>query len=130
MGDSERKINILLVDDSVDILNICKDFLEKLNTNVFTAENGAEAIDKIRDGLNVDAIIMDIEMPVMDGVSAIQKISTLGYKKCIFINSGISTNKIIKMLGEYKVSGILNKSELSTELIEVVKKIKNKIDLG
>ncbi|MCB9025200.1 MAG: hypothetical protein H6625_02705 [Bdellovibrionaceae bacterium] len=37
------------------------------------------------------------------------------------------TDKIIKMLGNFKVSGIINKSELFCSLSDVVEKIKNKI---
>lgn len=75
--DSVRPLRILLVDDSLTILKLFSMTLKKqLNSEVITAENGAVAVQKIQEhGLGYfDCILMDIQMPVMDGTQATKQI--------------------------------------------------------
>ena len=59
---------ILVVDDDPDLLAICSIVLESEGYNVDAARNGYEAVDKLsHDG--VDLILLDVMMPVMDGLS-------------------------------------------------------------
>ena len=69
------KVRVLVVDDSkffrrrvTEIINACAD-LEVVGV----AENGEQAIQKVLE-LKPDVITMDIEMPVMDGISAVRQI--------------------------------------------------------
>jgi len=64
---------ILIVEDTPFFRMIEKDFLTSAGFDVLEAENGKQAID-ILNGEHVDAVIMDIVMPVMDGWEAIQVI--------------------------------------------------------
>jgi two-component system chemotaxis response regulator CheB len=68
-------IKTLVVDDSALVRTIIRDFLESDGsfTVIAEAENGLEALQKART-LNPDLITMDIEMPVMDGLEAIEGI--------------------------------------------------------
>jgi two-component system chemotaxis response regulator CheB len=69
------KYKVLVVDDSIVMRRIISDLLmedEEIDV-VGTARNGAEAIEKVRT-LNPDVVTMDIEMPVMDGLTALQHI--------------------------------------------------------
>lgn len=65
--------NILLVDDSRDNREIIKRFLEKAGAVVETAENGQAAIEKLRKQ-HFDLVLMDIQMPIMDGLAATREI--------------------------------------------------------
>jgi len=67
------QIKILLVDDDPDILEIIGFNLEKDNYLVSTAKNGLEAIE-IAKKENPHLIILDVMMPVMDGIEACEKI--------------------------------------------------------
>ena len=66
-------INILLVDD--DELNclIAKEFLVILGANVIIAENGQIALDTLQKEV-IDIVLLDIQMPVLDGYQTIKKI--------------------------------------------------------
>lgn len=66
-------IKILLVDDEPDILEILSYNLKKEGFQVFTAENGKEAIEKAYQ-ISPDLIILDIMMPEMDGVEVCRKL--------------------------------------------------------
>jgi two-component system chemotaxis response regulator CheB len=68
-------INTLVVDDSALVRTIIRDFLESDGsfTVIGEAENGLEGLQKAR-ALNPDLITMDIDMPVMNGLEAIEGI--------------------------------------------------------
>ncbi len=62
-------IRVLLVEDNTTNQELAKIFLLKWNCKVTIAENGQEAIDEVKRG-KFDIILMDIQMPVMDGYRA------------------------------------------------------------
>jgi len=70
------KIRILLVDDEIDTLESLKDVLEDHNFNVKTLQSGAETVEYVRRNI-FDVILMDIKMPVMDGVLTYRKIKKI-----------------------------------------------------
>ena len=69
----KKDIKILLVDDELDILEIVGYNLSQEGYQVFTAENGKEAVAKARKELP-NLIIMDVMMPEMDGMEACELI--------------------------------------------------------
>lgn len=66
------KTKILIVDDEDDILELLKYNLEKENYSVITAKNGFEALQKIE--LKPNLIILDLMMPIIDGLETLKKI--------------------------------------------------------
>ncbi len=64
---------ILLVDDNSTNLLLGQLLLDKYGLNVITATNGVEALEQIEKH-KLDIILMDISMPIMDGVEATEKI--------------------------------------------------------
>jgi len=67
-------LNILVVDDDIKNIFIIDGVLQDYNVNVFTAYNGNEAMEVLKETPNIDIILMDIMMPVMDGFEAIKLI--------------------------------------------------------
>jgi CheY-like chemotaxis protein len=58
---------VLLVDDDFGILDGVSELLESEGFFVVPASNGLEALNRLRSGLRVDAIVLDVMMPMMDG---------------------------------------------------------------
>ncbi len=65
--------NILICDDEKDIVSALKIYLSNENYNIFTAYTGKEAIECIKNN-DIHLCLMDIMMPVMDGIEATAKI--------------------------------------------------------
>lgn len=64
-----KNSSILLVEDIESNRTIIIEFLREYNLNVLIAKNGKEAINMLLEN-DVDLILMDIQMPVMDGITA------------------------------------------------------------
>ena len=69
----KKGIKILLVDDEPDVLEIVGYNLANEGYQIFTANNGLEAIDKAKEVIP-HLILLDVMMPKMDGVEACEKI--------------------------------------------------------
>lgn len=65
---------ILLVDDDMRNVFALSSLLEDKSVDVVIAKNGLECLEKLKDGVRPDAILMDIMMPLMDGYEAMREI--------------------------------------------------------
>ena len=72
----EKDLSVLLVEDNVINQKIARFNLEKAGYLVDVAENGHDAVLKYKDG-NFDLILMDILMPVMNGMKATERIRAI-----------------------------------------------------
>src|SRR3990170_8944504 len=66
--------NVLITDDDSDIRDILRDTLNSLGVRVVTAGNGQECLDKV-DKESPDLILLDIEMPIMNGLDVLKELS-------------------------------------------------------
>lgn len=67
---------ILIVEDALDTRELTRNILQKVGFIIDIAENGQIAVDKVSK-YHYDLILMDIQMPVMDGFNAAQAIRTM-----------------------------------------------------
>ena len=81
-------IRVLVVDDSAFMRKVLSDLFKGENDFevVDVARNGAEAIEKVLQH-SPDVVTMDIEMPVMDGLSALEKIMTVKPTPVVMVSS-------------------------------------------
>ncbi len=86
-------VNVLVAEDNLVNQKIITKILEKAGCNVVLAENGVEVLSSLKEK-DFDIIIMDIQMPIMDGGTATQQIRKLdGHVRDIPI-IGLSANAL------------------------------------
>ena len=66
------KYSILVCDDEKDIVNALRIYLEAEGYQVYEAANGREALDVMAQH-EIHLVLMDIMMPVMDGIAAMAR---------------------------------------------------------
>ncbi len=84
-----NKVRILLAEDDPSITRLATLLLTKLNAEVDHAENGEVAVSKAMASM-YDAIMMDVEMPVLDGIGAVTQLREKGYSGMIIAATGLT----------------------------------------
>jgi CheY-like chemotaxis protein len=135
----DRRLTILVVDDSVDKRNLIKFYLKNAeNYKLIFAQNGLEAVDMYK-RQTISLILMDMEMPLMDGYTAANTIRNLEngvevpiialtahrglgeIRKCLgagctsHLSKPIRKQKLLKTLRTYLVSPIPFTNTISQE---------------
>jgi YesN/AraC family two-component response regulator len=115
-----RGLKLLFVEDEEDLLSIISDALTKLQANFLTANNGLEALAILKENPDIDAIITDINMPVMNGLDMIENIIEQDISIPIIIMSAHTEAEYLNKAKEYGVSEYLLKPFDFIKFIELI----------
>jgi CheY-like chemotaxis protein len=85
-------LKVLVVDDEEDILEVIQDRLQAYGFTVATAGNGLEALKKLSTE-RFDGIFLDVKMPEMGGIEALERIRKTDTKIPIIIITSSSTRE-------------------------------------
>jgi CheY-like chemotaxis protein len=110
-GDTlSRKGLILLVDDEEVVLEVGTKMLEKIGYSVFKAKNGKEAVTIFREHkAQVNLVILDLQMPEMDGEYAYELLKEIKPDVKVLISSGSSLRDRTRQNLKYGCSGFIQK---------------------
>lgn len=86
-------LKVLVVDDEEDIVEVVQDRLEAYGFTVVTAATGLEALKKLSVE-TFDGIFLDVKMPEMGGIEALEKIRKSGLKIPVIILTSSSTKEV------------------------------------
>ncbi|MBP3727537.1 MAG: response regulator, partial [Pseudobutyrivibrio sp.] len=78
---------ILICDDEPDIVSALKIYLESEGFQVVSAGNGKEAVEAMKEQADIKLILMDVMMPVMDGIAAMAEIRTFSNVPIIMLTA-------------------------------------------
>ncbi len=109
--NSDRKGNLLIVDDEEIILERVAILLEDITDEVFTAINGKEALDIIS-AERVDCILCDINMPVMNGIELIKEVRRRNIDTPFIFYTGHGSREHMLEVVKYGAFDFLNKPAL------------------
>jgi len=126
--EGEKK-KILIVDDDGFLLDMYSFKFSQHNFNVFTATNGAQALEKLEEGLIPDVLLIDVIMPEMNGFETLDKIKQMDLCKDAvkIILSNKNQQSDINRGTELGVAGYIVKANATPS--EVVTKVKEVLGL-
>lgn len=115
--DTNKKI--LLVEDNELNYEIAKTVLEEAGFRVDGASNGKEAIDKASDN-TYDVILMDIQMPIMDGYEATKELRRLGNRTPIIAMTANAFSEDRKKANDVGMDGYIAKPIDVNKLVSTI----------
>jgi len=95
MGRSVVKANVLVVDDSPEIQRYVRTLLELDSYRVIVADNGYDALELLRHAPLPEVVLLDVQMPGMDGLEVLRRIRRFYPKVKVIMCSGLNDSEKI-----------------------------------
>jgi CheY-like chemotaxis protein len=112
---------LLIIEDDEDIVNIYKKLLSGLNVKFLRAFNGEDALSIIDSGEIIDLILLDLIMPVMDGIQFLKILRSERHSKIPVIPCSGDEKTMIKLRENQKISDFFSKLQSYSALKDKVK---------
>ena len=120
------KIRILMTDDNVNLIEMVREYFKDHNKIELAIEShdGEDGLNKILNSAgNYDVILLDLIMPVKDGLYVLEELKKRGIEKNIIVETSYNEPKIIRKVSEYGVNYYVlkpfNLSELEDKILSV-----------
>jgi CheY-like chemotaxis protein len=120
-----EKRKILVVDDEADFNELVKMRFEAGGYDVITASSGEDALELVKTG-KLDAVLLDIMMPGMDGLAVLKRIREEHPKLPVFMVTAFSNEERVRLAAKLNASGFIVKSR--QDLSDEIKNISDAID--
>lgn len=117
----KKPLHILVVDDNKVNLVVARRILQGLGTTVTVAESGEQAIELARE-TEFDLILMDIQMPGMDGYHTTKELRSRNFNKPILALSANVFNEHIEKSIDSGMNGHLEKPYTPKQLFDIISK--------
>jgi DNA-binding NarL/FixJ family response regulator len=120
MEETRRQgIRVLLADDDREFLESLRELIDRQPELgvVGVAKDGLEAIQQA-DELDPDAVVIDLHMPLLDGVTAVARLRQDHPSLCLIALTGDEAPRLHDAVREAGADGVLLKSELVDGLVE------------
>jgi len=92
----DPKTHVLLVEDNLINQRMMSSMLKRLGHQVTVAGNGLEALEEIKNN-TFGLVLMDVQMPIMDGIEATKQIRSMGFTQCqlpvLALTAGVRTEE-------------------------------------
>lgn len=119
-SDNLNGLSILIVDDMAFNRIVIEKMLKKWKLKLDFAENGMEAIEKIK-AKNYDLVLMDIHMPIMNGIEATKAIRLFDNETNIVALTASSDEKTKEDVFNSGMNSFITKPIIPNELLKVIK---------
>jgi DNA-binding NtrC family response regulator len=106
--DSKQKVRVLIVDDDASLARTTALILSRKGYTVTTAVDGPEAIERVKEN-PFDVILMDIKMPLMDGVETYRRIKQVRTDCAVIMMTAFAVEELIQEALQEGAHGILYK---------------------
>jgi PAS domain S-box-containing protein len=114
---------ILVVDDEEWVLELAQEFLERGGFDVLTAAGGREALEILRgdEGNAIDAVVLDLTMPDLDGQETFLEIRALRPSLPVTVASGFSVEATADRFPPDEIAAFVRKPYEPEELIDAIR---------
>jgi len=116
------KDTILLAEDEESNSSLIKTILKSSGVNILLAENGIQAVDVCKNEKDISLVLMDIKMPVMDGLTATRHIKVFKNNLPIIATTAYADINDKKICFEAGCNDYLSKPFRKEELINMISK--------
>jgi DNA-binding NarL/FixJ family response regulator len=118
-GSVAVPVRVLLVDDDAEFLDSLRPLIEHQPalTVAGTAGNGLDAIE-LADELDPDAVVIDLHMPVVDGVTAVARLRKDHPSLCLIALTGDPAPELHDAVSEAGADAVLMKGDLVDSLVQ------------
>jgi DNA-binding NarL/FixJ family response regulator len=112
-------IKVLLADDDGLFLESLKALIDRQPELevVAAAENGLQAIE-LAAALDIDAVVVDLHMPLLDGVTAVSRLRRDNPSLCLIVLTGDSDAQLHRAATEAGADAVLEKHEMARGLVD------------
>ncbi len=118
-----RGIKVLVVDDEENVRQLGCDILSEHGYNVITANDGFQALERLRENQDIDLVVLDMIMPVMGGKETCIEIKKKTKSPKVLICTGYSElSDLESILGTY-ADGLLQKPYSTSDLLASVENL-------
>jgi len=112
---------LLVVDDEEGMRDTLTDILEEFDYHIDAVANGKEAVNRVRLG-DYDLVLMDIRMPVMDGVQALGEIKRLNPDLPVIMMTAYARSEAVEQARERGAAAILYKPLAIDEVLPLIER--------
>jgi CheY-like chemotaxis protein len=122
----KKPYKILIVDDDHFLVNMYAIKFKASGFEVYTSLDGADTLNKLKDGLVPDVVMLDMVMPAMDGIEILSRIRKENYipKASVVILSNQSQPSDIERAKALDIQGyIVKATTIPSEVVAEVQKI-------
>jgi two-component system, NarL family, response regulator LiaR len=116
---TDDRIKVLVADDDVLFIESLRELIDRQPELevVGEAHNGLEAID-LTDSLDPDAVVIDLHMPLVDGVTAVARMRRDHPNLCLIVLTGDTDAELHQAATDAGADAVLQKNELAQGLID------------
>ena len=118
-------VRVLLVDDDPEFLDSLRPLIEHQPalTVAGTAGNGLDAIE-LADELDPDAVVIDLHMPIVDGVTAVARLRKDHPNLCLIALTGDPATELHDAVTEAGADAVLMKGDLVDSLVQRLRAVR------
>ncbi len=125
MQDTNKRI--LMIDDDVKLCRLMKDYLAPFGFGIESVHTGPDGLEKVKE-TNFDAVILDLMLPGMDGISVLKQIRTFSNVPILMLTAlGDESDRIVGL--EVGADDYLPKTFSTRELLARLRAVTRRSDI-
>jgi signal transduction histidine kinase len=112
--------SILVAEDEYPIYFLLQTILSPSKIKITWAKDGKEALDSFKSSGNFDAVLLDIKMPVMDGIETFRELRKLDNNIPVIAQTAFAMNDEREKLKNIGFNGFITKPFIKSEIVQVI----------